>query len=456
MNLKFKLIILIIFFIIIYIIANLLISVDKFGNLKNIFDQDKKQIIKKYIFPYKYISEQKLIILRQKGTISKTNVNNFQLELKYKENLYDLSVSKKPKKIKLKNNLVLTKYKVSGLYYGIWNTYPGSGYLDFHNNNLLLVSSRGILSYQEESNYKENFKQIKNNISNFINNNQFDKFRWFSIKGLHINNNKIYISYTEEIKKDCWNTSVIFSDMNYKEIIIKKLFSADKCIPKDNIDGEFNAWQSGGKIISLNNNHIILSVGDYRFRSLAQDKNSINGKLIKINVNDYNYEIISMGHRNPQGLYINKQNNFILETEHGPKGGDEINLIKLNQNEIPNYGWAIVSNGEHYGGRIEQNKLKYKKYPLFKSHLEKGFIEPLKSFVPSIGISSITRIDDKFYVASSTKDKSIYFFNLDDKNRVVDFNRIEVFERVRDMIYKNQKLYLFLEDTASIGIIEII
>ena len=219
MNLKFKLIILIIFFIIIYIIANLLISVDKFANLKNIFDQDQKQIIKKYIFPYKYISEQRLVILRQKGTISKTNVNNFQLELKYKENLYDLSVSKKPKKIKLKNNLVLTKYQINGLYYGIWNTYPGSGYLDFHNNNLLLVSSRGILSYQEESNYKENFKQIKNNISNFINNDQFDKFRWFSIKGLHINNNKIYISYTEEIKKDCWNTSVIFSDKNYQEII---------------------------------------------------------------------------------------------------------------------------------------------------------------------------------------------------------------------------------------------
>ncbi len=35
-----------------------------------------------------------------------------------------------------------------------------------------------------------------------------------------------------------------------------------------------------------------------------------------------------MGHRNPQGLYVNKENNFILETEHGPKGGDEINLIR--------------------------------------------------------------------------------------------------------------------------------
>ena len=39
------------------------------------------------------------------------------------------------------------------------------------------------------------------------------------------------------------------------------------------------------------------------------------------------YEFISIGHRNPQGLNFDKENNFILETEHGPQGGDEINLI---------------------------------------------------------------------------------------------------------------------------------
>ena len=42
--------------------------------------------------------------------------------------------------------------------------------------------------------------------------------------------------------------------------------------------------------------------------------------------------IFSMGHRNPQGLYFDEENNFIIETEHGPKGGDEINLIKIDQN----------------------------------------------------------------------------------------------------------------------------
>ena len=47
-----------------------------------------------------------------------------------------------------------------------------------------------------------------------------------------------------------------------------------------------------------------------------------------------------MGHRNPQGLFFDKENNIILETEHGPQGGDEINIIDIsmiNKNNIPNY-----------------------------------------------------------------------------------------------------------------------
>jgi glucose/arabinose dehydrogenase len=145
----------------------------------------------------------------------------------------------------------------------------------------------------------------------------------------------------------------------------------------------------------------------------------VNGKIIKININNSDYEIISMGHRNPQGLYFDKENNFILETEHGPNGGDEINLIeinKINKDNILNYGWPVVSAGEHYG-IMRLNKKKYEKYPLYKSHSKYGFIEPLKSFVPSIGISEITKIKDNKYVVSSMKDKSLYFFEIDGEKK---------------------------------------
>ena len=92
---------------------------------------------------------------------------------------------------------------------------------------------------------------------------------------------------------------------------------------------------------------------------------------------------------------------------------------------------------------------------MHKSHSEYGFIEPIKSFVPSIGISEIVKIDQNKYVVASLKGKSIYFFELDGQNKIINFEQIEVFERIRDLKYKNNQLYLFMEDSASIGIINL-
>jgi hypothetical protein len=412
---------------------------------------------------YNYISKKKQIISQLKQTKFHQDKLIYELSL----NL-DLLEKKVGSEIKIEENIVklpinktLKKYKLnSGFYAGINNQFPGSGYIDFYESNIIVLSSRGVLIFKKNiENTEKNFKQIKNNINEFIGINQFKKNNWFSLKDIFIFKNKVFVSYNEEIKQDCWNTSVIYGDMDYKNIEFKKLFSPIECVHStSNIDNEFNAHQSGGKILSFDDNHILLTVGDYRSRHLAQDIKSVNGKIIKVNINNGDYEIISMGHRNPQGLYFDKENNFILETEHGPAGGDEINLIemnKINKDNIQNYGWAISSAGEHYGGKSEGNKTKYEKYPLYKSHSEHGFIEPLKSFVPSIGISEIVKVGANRYVVSSMKDTSLYFFELNEKKQIMNLNRVEVFERVRDLRFNNNQLYLFMEDTASIGVIDL-
>ena len=170
-----------------------------------------------------------------------------------------------------------------------------------------------------------------------------------------------------------------------------------------------------------------------------------------------------MGHRNPQGLYFDKENNFILETEHGPRGGDEINLIEIEnikENAILNYGWAIASYGEHYGGRTDKNKEKYKRYPLHKSHSEYGYIEPLKAFVPSIGISEITKNGENEFLTSSMGsdregDKSIYFFELSKEKKLINLKKVKVTQRVRDLKYKNNSLFLFFDEPSAIGLISL-
>lgn len=447
---KIKILIFLISIIIIsvYFLLSSSIGNNKFNYLKSFLSVEQKELIKKYIFSNKALSLKHQIV--PKLEYYELDFKKTGLEIETVESYFNLS-----------NNKTLKKYNlISGFYYGILNIFPGSGYIDFYEDNIIVISSRGVLAFKKNvEDTKENLKQINNNINSYIGIKQFQKHQQFSIKDILISNDKVFISYTEEIKDNCWNTSVIYGDMNYENINFKKLFSPKECIHSiDNIDNEFNAWQSGGRIISFDDNHILLATGDYRNRYLAQDIKSLNGKIIKVNIDNGNYEIMSMGHRNPQGLYFDEENKFILETEHGPDGGDEINLIevnKLNKNKIQNYGWAISSAGEHYGGKSEGNKIKYEKYPLFKSHIEHGFIEPLKSFVPSIGISEIVKIDQNRYVVSSMKDKSLYFFELNEQKQIINTNRVEVFERLRDLRFNNKKLYLFMEDTASIGVINL-
>ena len=199
-----------------------------------------------------------------------------------------------------------------------------------------------------------------------------------------------------------------------------------------------------------------------------QEKNSIKGKIIKINTSNSNYEIISMGHRNPQGLLFDKEINSILVTEHGPLGGDEINLIevdKISNDEPSNFGWAIESAGEHYCTKHykkseEPCASKYKKFPLYKSHTKYDFIEPLISFVPSIAISEIVKIEKNNYVlgsmgANKDQHKSLYFFQLNDEKKMINLQQVKVFQRVRDLVYKNEVLYLLFEEPSSIGVISL-
>ena len=372
------------------------------------------------------------------------------------------------------------------LMYGISNNFPGSGYLETYNENLILISASGVLAYSKNpiENIKQElfFNQIKTNISKFIGEEQFKKSRihdfdwleggWFSIKDINIYKDQIYVSYTREVQENCWNTSLLHGKMNLKLIIFENLFTSEECVHfYDNVDGEFNAHQSGGRIFNIDDQKLLFSTGDFRSRFRAQEENSIFSKIIEINKNTKDYKIVSMGHRNPQGLYYNNNDNFLLEAEHGPEGGDEINLIELNNNKISNYGWAISSYGEHYGGKNAPfNKKKYVKYPLHKSHSEYNFIEPLIYFNPSIGISQIVGLNhDNSYVVASMRDESLYFFeynyndkNLTTPNKVRDGNaeninieRVHIGERIRDMIYYNNKLYLYLEDTASIAEVSI-
>jgi hypothetical protein len=444
----------------VYVFINFFIGTGKIPS--NLLTYEQRLIIKRYIFPYKLIDQREEEIIELRSEILEKKNYPYFVEQDFKKSRGNIQLLKL-KNIKLSNNNIINKYKfVSGFYAGINGLRPG-GYLDFHNNNLLVLSSRGIIGYNEDLLKQPILKQIKNNIEDFIGLAKFYKGQ--VVRDLYIDQDKIYISYLDEIEENCWNTSLIIGDMNYTNIKFKQLFRPKKCTVNTQLEKKykekFTLDSSGGRIVNFDKDHILFSMGEYLHSYNAQNKKSINGKILKININTGEYQIISMGHRNPQGLYFDKENDIVMTTEHGPRGGDEINIIEIDkivQDKPINFGWPISSYGEHYGGRTKKNREYYIKYPLYKSHKEYGFVEPIKFFVPSIGISEITKISEKKFVTSSMGsyregDKSIYFFELNKEKKLINLEQVKVTQRVRDLKFKDNKLFLFLEEPSAIGVI---
>ena len=239
---KKKIIYFFILIIIIFIVsAYFLMGKGNFSVGNKIFTTQQIQKIKEYIFPYKVIIEQKKTLADLDSRRKKTFSYLFELELKSKKNLDDIQI-RKSEYIKLSNNKTMSKFTIgSGFYSAIYKINPG-GYIDFYENNLFLISSRGILAYGQNLEDK-NLRQIRNNLNDFINLKQFNKSITFSLRDLLIYKNKIFISYIEEVKEDCYNTNFVYGDLDFDKIKFKKASfnKTNDCIHfSNNIDNEFN------------------------------------------------------------------------------------------------------------------------------------------------------------------------------------------------------------------------
>jgi glucose/arabinose dehydrogenase len=140
---------------------------------------------------------------------------------------------------------------------------------------------------------------------------------------------------------------------------------------------------------------LYITTGDRNIPALSQDPKSHNGKILRVRddgsvppdnpfVNDKAYlpEIYSLGHRNPLGLYFHPVTGELWESEEGPQGGDEINIIKAGRN----YGWPEVGLGRHYTGEN-----------MNKGFSAPGYEDPLVFWVPAVANSGLSIYNgDKF------------------------------------------------------------
>ena len=149
----------------------------------------------------------------------------------------------------------------------------------------------------------------------------------------------------------------------------------------------------GCRIVQANDGNLFVTLGEhFRYRDEAQNLGNHLGKLIRITPDgsapadnpfvgraDAKPEIWSYGHRNEQGLAINAASGDLWEIEHGPRGGDEVNIIGKGKN----YGWPVIGYGIDYSGK-----------KIHDSTSRDGMEQPIKYWVPSIAPSGMT-----FYTA---------------------------------------------------------
>jgi len=287
--------------------------------------------------------------------------------------------------------------------------------------------------------------EVPNNIQNIMEKNSSELI---GIRDLFEEDGKLYISLIFKNSKGL-SINAYKADLNFEKFNFELFFETKEYWPSYNV-------YSGGRFSSYQDNKILFTIGYANVEKAAQKLDNLLGKIISIDKSTGEHKIISMGHRNPQGLFYIENLNIIINTEHGPKGGDEININFQEDDEIPNFGWDISSYGTEYSDPD----------PYKKSHAKYGFIEPLKYYVPSIGISQMIYMPNnvnpdgaKYLLVSSLRAGSIYVIKINDKfDKILDEDKIYFPQRrIRDIQYdeENNVLFLLFEFTPSIGILEL-
>jgi glucose/arabinose dehydrogenase len=144
----------------------------------------------------------------------------------------------------------------------------------------------------------------------------------------------------------------------------------------------------GGRMVFGRDGKLYLAVGERQEQDRAQDTMLHGGKVLRLNEDGtapadnpftgkagYLPEIYSVGHRSPQGLVFHPTTGELWENEHGPLGGDEINIVRAGLN----YGWPLVTYGKNYDGT-----------PVSDASTRAGYESPFMFWVPSIAISGLS------------------------------------------------------------------
>jgi glucose/arabinose dehydrogenase len=203
------------------------------------------------------------------------------------------------------------------------------------------------------------------------------------------NNQVIYLSYSKPKGEEESTTAVMMARLVNDELVDQKIIL--EALPYYS-----TGYHYGSRLEFDDQGYLFISIGDRGKRDIMpQDLAFPGGKIHRINADgsipkDNPFvntpgalpSIWSYGHRNPQGLIYDKENGILWETEHAPRGGDELNIITKGTN----YGWPLISYGiEYSGGRFTDLTE------------QEGMEQPIFYYLPSTGTCGLTLVTSDRY-----------------------------------------------------------
>jgi glucose/arabinose dehydrogenase len=235
---------------------------------------------------------------------------------------------------------------------------------------------------------------------------------------------KLLVSYPRlGLERNCVEVVIEQLDFNRLTQKVKRVSNwliTKPCVPISAVQ------HTSGRFAVIDQSSAYVTIGDLGYPQISDRKKRGDlGSIFKVSAKGA--VKVSQGHRNAQGILL-FNNKDLLAAEHGPRGGDEINLIK----QGADYGWPFVTYGQPYGSGDYVRPT--------KTGTHAGFTEPLTYWVPSIAPTELVQLPKDGWgswsnqlLLGTLKEQAVVFIKLDQKLAVVEQVKVDVGHRVRDL-----------------------
>ena len=271
----------------------------------------------------------------------------------------------------------------------------------------------------------------------------------------------LYATFSRYVRANCFEFVVAKAQLEAQDGVVRTVspnwediyVARPGCIRYKDRSWRFVGEQAAGRMQMLNDHVMLISIGDHQFDGFNDAHNAPMdpqwdlGKVIALDLETRTARIFATGLRNPQGLLVMRDGR-VIETEHGPRGGDEINHLRRGRN----YGWPLVTYGMNYG----YPRRAWLTDPSPGGH--GGFERPLIAFVPSIGISNLTQPSadefplwaDNDLLVESLRAGTLFHVRLDGE-RVAYVEPVPLDgERLRDIVTMRDGRVVILTDSGNL------